>query len=154
MKEEEMRLTERTDTAFRILMYLGLHRGTRCAIDDIVERCKAHRSQVVAAVQVLRKAGYIESSAGRSGGIWLAREPEEIDLGSVVTLMETDLCLAQCFQVSRSGQCSLYAECLLRPSLQKALDAFFEELRNISLRDILHNGDRLRALLGSPRGAF
>lgn len=70
-----MRLTERTDIAVRILMHLAILRGRKISIDDLVDNYIGHRSQVIAAVQELRKAGMIASSTGRNGGIWLYKNP-------------------------------------------------------------------------------
>ncbi|WP_420415387.1 Rrf2 family transcriptional regulator [Roseibium sp.] len=63
-----MRLTERTDIAVRILMHLAILKGQKISIDDLVDNYIGHRSQVIAAVQELRKAGMIASSTGRKGG--------------------------------------------------------------------------------------
>lgn len=134
-----MRLTERTDAAFRILMYLAVHAEDRCSIDLIVEKCHAHRSQVVAAVQTLRKAGYIETSAGRTGGIWLKMPPEDISVSDVVRLMETDFQLAVCFSASSDCRCALTQVCGLKPGLKAALDAFFGVLGTLTLKDLVAN---------------
>ena len=53
-----MRLTNRTDIAVRTLMYLAIHSDRIVPIDEIVEKSASHRSQVVAAVQKLRKTGF------------------------------------------------------------------------------------------------
>jgi len=134
-----MRLTERTDSAFRILMYLAINTEKRSSIDAIVEKCYAHRSQVVAAVQVLRKAGYIESSAGRTGGIWLNMPPEEITVSEIVKLMENDLQLAACFSNSDKYRCPIKDVCRLKLGLETALEAFFGVLDALTVRDLIAN---------------
>ncbi|MES0882713.1 RrF2 family transcriptional regulator [Roseibium sp. SCP14] len=149
-----MRLTERTDAALRILMYLAVHADQRCSIDVVVEQCNSHRSQVVAAVQILRKAGYIASSAGRNGGIWLDAEPEDITVSEVVQLMENDFQLAQCFASAGNCDCVIKDVCLLRPALKSALGAFFQELQNVTLLDLISNADRLKEVCGPPVDAL
>lgn len=132
-----MRLTERTDVAFRILMHLAHHPNQRSSIDDIVEWCNSHRSQVVSAIQLLRKAGYIGSSAGRIGGIWLERDAGDITLVEIVQLMENDFQIARCFGEDEDSECSLHKACKLKNRLERALSAFFNELSGTTLDDLL-----------------
>lgn len=130
-----MRLTERTDIAVRILIHLSLLKGEKISIDDLVERYIGHRSQVVAAVQELRKAGMIASTPGRRGGIWINKDPSEIRLAEVVRMFETDFCLTRCF--SDPDACLLYHCCKFRDVLQESLAGFFEPLEKTTIADII-----------------
>jgi Rrf2 family nitric oxide-sensitive transcriptional repressor len=130
-----MRLTERTDIAVRILIHLSLLKGEKISIDDLVERYIGHRSQVVAAVQELRKAGMIASTPGRRGGIWINKDPAEISLAEVVRMFETDFCLTRCF--SDPDACLLYHCCKFRDVLQASLAGFFEPLEKTTIADII-----------------
>lgn len=144
-----MRLTERTDSAFRVLMYLAINSDQRCSIDTIVEKCYSHRSQVVGAVQTLRKAGYISSSAGRTGGIWLKKAPGDIKISEIIQLMENDFQLAACFSRSGECRCAIVEVCLLRQALNSALGSFFEELDKLTLADIVANQRELKKAVGN-----
>lgn len=131
-------------------MYLAVHSDIRTSIDDIVEQCHSHRSQVVAAIQLLRKAGYISSSAGRSGGIWLTSNPKDVTLIEIVKLIENDFHIAKCFAEKKSDTCALRDVCMLRGGFKRALDAFFKELQKTTLQDLIENPDQLKAATANP----
>lgn len=134
-----MRFTERTDIAVKILIHLTLLKGAKISIDDLVERYIGHRSQVVAAVQELRKAGMIASTPGRRGGIWINRPPEQIFLSEVVRMFETDFCLVKCF--SDPSSCSIYHCCKFKEVLEVALEQFFDPLEATSIADLVKDLD-------------
>ncbi|WP_346897198.1 Rrf2 family transcriptional regulator [uncultured Roseibium sp.] len=134
-----MRFTERTDIAVKILIHLSLLKGEKISIDDLVERYIGHRSQVVAAVQELRKAGMIASIPGRRGGIWINKPPETIFLAEVVRMFETDFCLVKCF--SDPSSCSIFHCCKFKEVLKVALDQFFGPLETTSIADLVKDLD-------------
>lgn len=134
-----MRFTERTDIAVKILIHLSLLKGAKISIDDLVERYIGHRSQVVAAVQELRKAGMIASSPGRRGGIWINRPPEKISLAEVIRMFETDFCLVKCF--GDPSSCSIFHCCKFKEVLDVALDQFFTPLETTSIADLVKDLD-------------
>ncbi len=130
-----MRLTERTDIAIQILVHLALLKGAKISVDSLVDRHIGHRSQVVAAIQSLRKAGMIASTPGRNGGIWMDMPPEEIRVAEIVRMFESDFCLTRCF--SNAESCSLYEWCKLKDVLQDSLDRFFEPLEKTTIADLV-----------------
>lgn len=134
-----MRFTERTDIAVKILIHLSLLKGAKISIDDLVERYIGHRSQVVAAVQELRKAGMIASTPGRRGGIWINKAPEEISLAEVIRMFETDFCLVKCF--SDPASCSIFHCCKFKEVLEVSLNQFFAPLETTSIADLVKGLD-------------
>lgn len=142
-----MRLTERTDIAVRILLYLGLKNGQKVSIDNIVEGFVGHRSQVVAAVQQLRKAGYIASIPGRKGGVWLAVSPSEIEIKDLLLMFETDFHLTKCF--GNPSDCAIHDLCEFKRMLDRALQNFFAELEGKTLQDMLVNQEEILQRIGA-----
>jgi len=142
-----MRLTERTDIAVRILLYLGLQGGQKVSIDEIVDRFVGHRSQVVAAVQQLRKAGYIASTPGRRGGVWLAVAPNEVYIKDLLLMFETDFHLTRCF--GDSNDCAIRDFCEFKRMLDRALQNFFAELEGRTLEDIMVNKEKILERISS-----
>jgi Rrf2 family nitric oxide-sensitive transcriptional repressor len=150
-KGTDMRLTNRTDIAVRTLMYLAIHGDRTVPIDEIVEKSASHRSQVVAAVQKLRKTGYIRSTVGRSGGVALDRDPAEIRISSIVKLIEPDLFLAECHEKECAARCTFYSACQLRSALDGALEAFFAALSRVTLADLVDNKNDLLGSISDRR---
>lgn len=140
-----MKLTNRTDIALRTLIYLAINRERIVPIDEIVEKSSSHRSQVVSAVQTMRKSGYLKSVVGRSGGIALAREPEKISVSEILKLVEPDFYLTECHLRGCRVRCTFYAACRLKGEFDTALSRFFDYLDGVTLADLAANREALLA---------
>lgn len=78
----------------------------------------------------------VETVRGRNGGLRLAREPEDINIGEVVRHTEPDFFIAECFDHARHG-CSFSGSCALQRKLGHAMQAFMEVLDGLTLADVL-----------------
>ena len=146
-----MRLTLYTDFSLRILIYLGAKRRDELStIQDISNAYGISKNHLMKVSHELRKAGYIEAVRGRGGGIRLAFEPENINVGEVVRRMEDDFYLVECFSPSGGG-CPISPVCGLKGVLGKALQAYLQVLNEYTLEDLLINKDDLRAILQEQR---
>lgn len=143
-----MRFKERTDIAVRMLMQLALLKGRKISIDDLVEFDVGHRSQIVAAIQELRKAGMVASSSGRNGGIWIARDPSTINIADVIQMFETDFHLTKCFSDPES--CDSFPDCRFKVVLEEALECFFGSLRKTTVADLVPDVDVGRQSVSIP----
>lgn len=130
-----MRLTERTDIAVRILIFLSLLKGQKVSIDQLSEQYIGHRAQIVAAVQQLRKAGMIGSTPGRNGGIWIEKDPSEITVAEIVRMFETAFAMTTC--MNHNDDCALIGSCRLPRLLNEALQRFFEPLEAATIADLI-----------------
>ena len=72
-----MRLTYHTDYALRMLVYLALNRGRPSRVGDVAESYGISRNHLLKVALDLGRLGYLTSVRGRSGGIALARNPED-----------------------------------------------------------------------------
>ena len=142
-----MQLTKQTDYSLRILMYLGVHRERLCTIKQICETYNLSTGHIMKLVHELGKRGYIETIRGRSGGIRLAAEPKDLNIGEIVRFTEKNLELVECFQAEGSD-CPLTKFCVLSDALQRALDNFFSTLDEYSLQDLIRTPTQLREALG------
>ncbi|SES29345.1 Rrf2 family transcriptional regulator [Psychrobacillus sp. OK032] len=142
-----MRLTMYTDFSLRVLIYLGTKEknelSTIQAISDAYGISKNHLMKVT---HELGKLGYIETIRGRGGGIRLAMEPEDINIGQVVRHTEDDFHLVECFDC-KSNTCVISPVCGLKGALNRALIAYFKVLDGYTLADFLHNKHKLANLL-------
>ena len=94
----------------------------------------------------LGKMGYIETIRGRGGGIRLAMQPEEINIGKLVRQTEEDFYLVDCFNPESVG-CVISPVCNLKGALNKALHAYIAVLDEYHLSDFLTSKEKLAALL-------
>jgi Rrf2 family nitric oxide-sensitive transcriptional repressor len=143
-----MRLTLHTDYALRLLMLLALEPDSACTIEDAARRYRISRNHLNKVVQTLAQAGFVESQRGRGGGVRLARQPENINLGQVVRATEDNFHVVECF--CRADACVVTPACQLKDPLQQALAAFLAVLDRHSLAELVRNPSasrRMRKLL-------
>ena len=134
-----MHLKQNTDYSLRILMYVARTRDDIVSAREISDFYNISYSHVVKIVNKLGKLGYLELKRGRyGGGIKLAMEPSDIDIGTVVRQFESDLDIVECFNLD-TNTCSIAGGCRLKFFFQEALDAFFESLAGKTLADIVPN---------------
>jgi Rrf2 family nitric oxide-sensitive transcriptional repressor len=131
-----MRLTDYTDYALRVLMYLGAQANRLVTIQEIADVHAISRNHLTKVVHHLGQAGLVETVRGRAGGIRLARDPAAISIGSVVRLTEPDFTMVECFD-EKKNSCSLSPVCVLKNTLGRATSAYLQELDRTSLASVL-----------------
>jgi len=131
-----MQLTSYTDYSLRTLIYLGTHQDRLVTISEISEFHGISRNHLVKAVHNLGKNGFIQTIRGKSGGIRLARKPEEIILADVVRLTEPHMNIQECFS-RETNTCPLIDCCKLTGVLYQARQGFMKVLESNTLADIL-----------------
>ncbi|MFZ5897046.1 MAG: RrF2 family transcriptional regulator [Myxococcota bacterium] len=131
-----MQLTLFSDYSLRILLYLAAHHGERVALPEISAAYGISQHHLVKVVQRLIEEGWIESTRGRGGGLTLACEPRDINVGKVVRVTEPHMNIAECFD-SVSNTCPIDGVCGLKKALTRAREAFLEELDRHTLADFV-----------------
>ncbi|WP_373974968.1 Rrf2 family transcriptional regulator [Chitinibacter sp. SCUT-21] len=130
-----MHITQHTDYALRVLIYLAANQERLVTIQEISERFQVSRSHMMKVVNQLIRHGYVNGLRGKGGGIRLAVPAAQIGVGQVVRHMESDLELVECF--GSSSQCLLTGNCRLRGALGNALNAFLASLDQVTVADLL-----------------
>lgn len=131
-----MQLSLKTDYALRIMLMLGATER-QATIDEIADRYRISRNHLAKVVQALQAEGLIETTRGRGGGLRLARDPRNINLGAVVRRLERFEGFVSC--MGGDADCSIDGACRLKPALAGALDAFLSHLDGFTLEDLLNN---------------
>ena len=139
-----MRLTRYTDYAMRVLLYLSARPDRLCSISEMSRAYGISQNHLMKVVHDLRKAGYVASARGRSGGVRLARAPEQIRLGEVVRLAEEDFDLVDC------GSCVIAPGCGMSSVLKEATDAFLAVLDRYTFADLPKRDVDLLSLFSLP----
>lgn len=142
-----MRLTNYTDYALRVLIYLAVKDSDeKSTITEITEAYNVSRNHLMKVIHQLGKIGVIETTRGRGGGIVLAKQPEEITIGSIVRETEEDFHMVECFN-SGTNHCVLSPVCGLRSVLGEALAAYLAVLDKYTIADIIDQPLMFRSLL-------
>lgn len=146
-----MHLTTFSDYTMRVLIYLGLQRDGLVTISDIAKAYGISENHLMKVVHQLAQRGYIETVRGKGGGMRLAREPGEINLGQLIRITEGDNGLLECLE--GQGSCCIQNACNLIGILREAQTALFTVLEKYTLADLLQREQPLARILMHPRAA-
>lgn len=142
-----MQLTLYTDYSLRVLLYVALKGEQTATISEIAEAYGVSRNHLVKVVHHLGKLGYLETTRGRSGGLALARDPADINVGEVVEAVEPTMDLVECFDMARNT-CPIAPACRLKGVLTQANRAFLAVLKEYTLQDLLVSRGPMKKQLG------
>lgn len=138
-----MRLSTFTDFGLRTLMYLtSLPPEQLSSVAEVSNVYKVSQNHMVKVVGQLKKLGYIQAIRGKNGGICLALDPKEINIGQVIRQMEKHLDGVDC----STSACQLVQCCELKQALSIAMEAFIATMANYTLADLVVNKRQLDPL--------
>jgi len=142
-----MRMTLHTDYALRMLVYLALRSDRTCTVSEVADAYGLSHGHLLKVAQTLRGFGFIKTLRGRSGGVQLAAEPGQINLGALVRATEDDLGMVECMTAD-GGRCRISPACTLKGMLWEARAAYFAVLNKYTIADVVRNRLPLHSLLG------
>ena len=146
-----MHLTQFSDYAMRVVLYLGCHPTKLVSVDEISRAYGISRHHLVKVVQTLTDLGVVAAQRGRGGGMRLARRPSEINVGWLIRRTEPHFNLVECFD-PEANTCPIAPACGLKGALHRARQAFLAVLDEYSLDQLLNRRSELAGLLaGSLR---
>lgn len=130
-----MHITQHTDYALRVLIFLAANEHRLPTIQEIAERFEISRAHLMKVVNQLIHNGFVAGIRGKGGGLRLAQPAKEIRIGEVVRRTEVDMTLVECF--GTENRCLLTATCNLKRVFGDALNAFLSELDTVTLEQML-----------------
>lgn len=136
-----MRLTQWTDYSLRMLMFCAIHqqRPRAPTVGEIAEAHGISRSHLTKIAMTLAAAGLLETTRGRGGGLRLLKPADQIIVGDVVRMTETDFDQVECFDAD-SNTCRIVASCRLQHVLADAVSAYLGVLDRCTLADLIRPG--------------
>lgn len=143
-----MQLTLYSDYSLRVLIYLALHPDEVVTITRISEAYGISRNHLVKVVHNLSQQGFIATSRGKFGGLWLDRPAHKINVGDVIRHTEPNFNIVECFD-KQHNTCPIGGICTLQGILARAGRMFLKELDNYTLADLVPNRHKLHAALGA-----
>jgi Rrf2 family nitric oxide-sensitive transcriptional repressor len=150
-----MRLTDYTDYALRVLLFLAVREEGLTTIQDISEAYGISKNHLMKVVQRLGELGWIETVRGRHGGLRLNARSLGLTIGEVVRGTESDFALVGCFprEGNEHRHCVIEPQCRLKHVFEAARGAFLAELDRYTLGELAGPAAPLAALLGLPASA-
>lgn len=139
-----MRMTLHSDYALRLLIHLGLAHGRLVTADEVAKAFGLSKNHLMKVILGLVHHGHVESVRGRSGGVRLARPPEEIGIGAVIRDTEDNFALVEC--LGPNNACVITGACKLEHILRDALGAYLAVLDRYTLADLVREPALARLL--------
>lgn len=130
-----MQLTRQTEYAIRILIELAsLPQGKVIQSRIISEKQDVPDKFLKKTVQVLVRAGLVESRRGMQGGVKLAVPANSITIADLVNIIEGQVAINPC--LAKGVHCKNSPDCRVRVILQRAQQAMLAELGKETIADL------------------
>lgn len=131
-----MYLSKFTDYSFRALVYLAENRDKLCTVEELAKKLEISEHHLKKIIHKLAKTDLIISMKGRTGGLKLGLDPQNINLGEVILVTEDNLNIGQCF--NKDDCCPfINSGCKLKGVMKNSLSAFLNEFSQYTLQDLL-----------------
>jgi Rrf2 family nitric oxide-sensitive transcriptional repressor len=129
-----MHLTRFSDIGLRVLIYLSRAKAESApaTVAEIAMQFELSTHHLVKVVGHLARAGFVQATRGRQGGLRLSCDPAALKIGMVLRELEGDAELVDC----EAQACRLKQDCVLRGALQAGLNAFYGAMDAYTLADI------------------
>ncbi|MCQ3937986.1 MAG: Rrf2 family transcriptional regulator [Chloroflexi bacterium] len=149
------RVNRQTDYAVRVVLALAKKApGTRVSTSKIGHEMLIPPALLQRIVAELAGGGFIETQAGRDGGITLARPPNQITLLQVVEHFEGTILLSEC--VLREGDCPFELKCPVNCQWIRLRDLLRNEMGRVTFEQLVEDSKLIEAGLmrtASPQAA-
>ncbi len=144
-----MKLSSKAEYALRALLDLALHHDEGLVqISDVARRTNIPIKYLEQIMLTLKSAGILSSKRGVGGGYSLARPPEDISMGEVLSLLDGSSDSDSCVSVATNA-CPNQRACSIRSVLIDAREAMARIVDHTSFADL---ASRSRELEQSANG--
>ena len=133
-----VKVSTRGDYACRALLSLALHADGAgpTSVRDIAERTGLPQPYLEQILLALKGAGLVRSKRGVGGGYVLAREPDAITLGDIVSAVDGPIALGDFGEPHKNGACDHEGQCVLLSVWQGVSTEMRRLLDALTLADV------------------
>lgn len=124
--------------ALRIMIYLTELKDGFATSQAIAFATKAPTGYTLKVLQQLGRAGYVASQRGRTGGFYISCDPAKVNLLQIVDVIDPLHRIERC-PLGRADHTS--SLCPLHQQLDKAIAVLQQNLRSITLQEVVNNAD-------------
>ncbi|HOL16774.1 MAG TPA: Rrf2 family transcriptional regulator [Bacillota bacterium] len=137
-----MQLSTKARYAARAMMELALSYGQGpMLLKNIAQRQNISEKYLEQLMAPLRASGLIYTMRGNKGGYVLGRDPKEITLYDVISIVEGSLAPVPC--VDKVEMCERWENCATRKVWVRLKDCLTAELKAISLADLAASQEQM-----------
>lgn len=142
-----MKLSKRGEYGIRAMIFLARHtdEDQPVKIKDIAAEENIPIKFLEQILLSLKNAGLLQSKMGVGGGYYLARTPEEINIGQIERVLDGPLAPVRCVSSMAYEPCDCPDEqhCGLRMVMMDVRNAIADILEKTTLKDVLERLDSL-----------
>jgi len=136
-----MKISKKTDYALRALFTLVEHYGRGpIPIRELARRNDIPKRFLEQIMLDLKSQGWVDSTAGKQGGYYLAKPPEKITMGQVVRFFDGILAPINCVSVTDYRRCHQESVCRFRRLFLTARNYVAALMDNSSLASVFAGG--------------
>jgi len=134
-----VKVSTRGDYASRALLSLALHTDAEgpTSVRDIAERTGLPQPYLEQILLALKGAGLVRSKRGVGGGYVLARLPEAITLGEIVSAVDGPIVAGDFGRPHENGACEHEGQCILLAVWANVGEHMREHLDSFTLADMV-----------------
>jgi Rrf2 family cysteine metabolism transcriptional repressor len=138
-----MKISTRTRYGMRAILELACAYGSEpLQIKLIADRQKISNKYLEQLIAIIKSAGLVRSVRGPHGGYVLARDPAEIKLSEIFTVLEGQTLTVDC--VDHQEVCENCSDCITRKLWKQINDAILGVLENQTLQDLVKMTEKER----------
>jgi Rrf2 family protein len=138
-----MKISTRTRYGMRAILELACAYGAEpLQIKLIADRQKISNKYLEQLIAIIKSAGIVRSVRGPHGGYVLARDPAEIKLSEIFTILEGPTLTVEC--VDHQEACENGTDCITRKLWTQLNEAIFGVLENQTLQDLVEMTEKKR----------
>ena len=132
-------LTRKAKYAIKALVYLA-QENRMTPIRQIAEQTRIPRKFLEAILLDLKIHGITDSKQGITGGYFLLRDANEINLAEIYRLLDGPIALVPCVSLNfyvRCDDCQDEETCELRPIMERVRDANLAVYENVTVQNLI-----------------
>lgn len=142
-----MKINSFTNYAFRVLIMLAANPQRTVSLTEVASAYDISVNHLKKVSARLVEHQLIATERGRSGGLRLLRAPEDIRLGEIFRISQTDTAFIECMGAVDDAGCVISPVCKLQSIFQQALENFVAFMDDYNLADLVTNKAELNQLL-------
>jgi len=138
-------LSKKTKYGLKALTYLaGMPENDPVLISEIARAEHISQKFLESILLTLRKNGFLASKKGKGGGYYLIKSPDEIQVSSIIRILEGPIAMLPCVSLNyyeKCDDCIDETTCSLNRMMVEVRDSTLAILENKTLADLIEKGN-------------
>jgi Rrf2 family protein len=134
-------LSKKTKYGLKALIYLATHRGPDpIKIERIAKSEHISQKFLERILLTLKKNRFLGSKKGKGGGYFLLKDPGEINMTSIMRILEGPIAMVPCVSLNfyeKCEDCPHEQECNVHKMMAEVRDSALKVFNNKSLADLI-----------------